>query len=294
MGSETINSPKARGRSRIYKKETKKTHLKSQKSGKTGNSTNGTEADHVAVRGTSVLGSSGDGVGHSGGHARGTGAGDPGDGDGAGSERQLGALGADDGCADGVVDDGGGGGRLDDGAAAGEDGDGCSGSRSGGSSGGRRGRGNNSTGKDTELSGVLVGLGGPVDEHDSVSTGGSGGRSEVGGSPGVFTAVGDLLGNGQDGLAVGRRTLAENQGDRTGSGRVPGDGVGLTQSDRAASVGGVESITAGTSAAGSWVEGSRVGVGRDGGDEASSNSEELHFVLFDLIVRRRVEERLFM
>lgn len=111
------------------------THLKSQKSGKTGNGTDGTEADHVAVRGTSVLRSSGDGVGDSGGHARGTGAGDPGDGDGTGSEGQLGALGADDGCADGVVDDGGGGGGLDHGAAAGEDGDGCGGGRGGGSSG---------------------------------------------------------------------------------------------------------------------------------------------------------------
>lgn len=263
--------------SRMYKN--KGNHLESQKSGKTGNSTNGTEADHVAVRGTSVLGSSGDGAGHRGRHARGTGAGYPGDGDGAGSEGQLGALGADDGGADGVVDDGGGGGGLDDGAAAGEDGDGGGGGRSGrGSSGGGGNR--DSAGKDTELSGVLIGLGGPVDEHDSVSAGGSGGGSEVGGSPGVFTAVGDLVGNGHDGLAVSGRALAENQSDGTGGGRVPGDGVGLAQGHGLAGVGGVESITAGTGAAGSWVEGSRVGVSGDGGDEAGSNSEELHFVLF--------------
>lgn len=266
--------------SRMYKKqEKKKTHLKGQKSGETGNSTNGTEADHVTVGGTSVLGSSGDGAGHRGGHARGAGAGDPGNGDGASAERQLGALGADDGGADGVVDDGaqgGGGGGLDDGAAAGEDGDGGGGGR-GGRGSSRRGRDGDSAGKDTELSGVLVGLGGPVDEHDSVSAGGSGGGSEVGGCPGEFTAVGDGVGNGQDGLAVGGGALAEDQSDRAGGGRVPGDGVGLAQGHGAAGVGGVERITAGTGAAGSWVEGSRVGVGRDRGDEASSNSEELHF-----------------
>ena len=105
------------------------------------------------------------------------------------------------------------------------------------------------------MSGVLVGLGGPVDEHDSVSAGGSGRWSEVGGGPGVFTRVGDRVGNGQDGLAVGGRTLAENQGNGARGGRVPGDGVGLSQGHGAAGVGGVESITAGTGTAGSWVEG---------------------------------------
>lgn len=132
-----------------------------------------------------------DGAGHGGRHARGAGAGDPGDGGSASSDGQLGALRADDGGADGVVGDGAQGsgrGRLDHGAAAGEDGDG-----GGRSNGGRSRRRDNrgAAGEDTELSGVLVSLGGPVDEHDSVSAGGSGRGVEVGGGPGVFTGVGD-------------------------------------------------------------------------------------------------------
>lgn len=127
------------------------------------------------------------------------------------------------------------------------------------------------------MSGVLVGLGGVVDEHDSVSAGGSGRRIKARGRPSEMTAVGDFVGNGHHGLAVGGRALAENQGNGARGGGLPGDVVGLSQSHGAAGVGVVDRVTAGTGTAGGRVEGGRVGVGRDGGDEASSNSEELHF-----------------
>lgn len=281
------------------KKKKRTTRLESQKSGETGNGTNGTEADHVTVCGTGVLGCGRHGAGNAGGNAGAAGAGDPGHGDGAGSHGQLGgggALRADDGGADGVVNDGGrGGDRGDDGAAAGEDGDGGGGGGRGRGSRGRRsgrGRDRSSAGKNTELSGVLVGLGGPVDEHDSVSAGRGGRWGQAAGSPGEFTAVGNGVGNGHHGLAVGRGALAENQCNRSRGGRLPGDRVSLAQGHGAAGVGSVERVTAGRSTAGGWVEGSRVGVGRDGGDEASGNSEELHFV-WGLLADREIGSFLF-
>lgn len=133
------------------------------------------------------------------------------------------------------------------------------------------------------MSGVLVGLGGPVDEHDTVSASGSGGGVKAGRCPGEFTAVGDGGGDSQHRLAVGGRSLAKNQSDRARSGRLPGDRVGLIQGHGAGGVGFQNGVTTGTGTVGRWVEWSWVRVGRDGGNEASGNSEELHCEL-DVVV----------
>lgn len=132
--------------------------------------------------------------------------------------------------------------------------------------------------ENAELGGVLVALVGVVDEHDTVSRRGVGAGGEAERNPGELAGVGDLLGNGQGGLAVGGRTLAQDQGNGAGAGRVPGDVEGLAQGDGVGGVRENKGVTAGGSTSGSRVlEGSREGVGRGNGNDAGGSSEETHF-----------------
>lgn len=125
---------------------------------------------------------------------------------------------------------------------------------------------------DTELGRVLVLAGALDNEHEAIV---SDVRLELGaGGPGERTVVGDLLGNGHEGLHIGARSAEEDQRNWALGGRLPLDVVGLAGRNGLLETGLEDGIARGSLGV------VRLGVSRDDSRKGGDNGgeRETHYV----------------